>query len=55
MPGTVIIPRRTSQVGATHLMVSLTPADAPTHLIPGHAGVRAGVVGLAIKVLAVLI
>ena len=25
-------------------MVSLTPTDAPTHLLPGHAGVRAGVV-----------
>ena len=53
---TVIIkPWRTSQVGATHLMVSLTPADAPTHLLPRHAGVGAGVVGLATNVLAVLV
>ena len=57
MPGeTVIIPRRrTSQVGATHLMVSLTPAEALTHLLPGHAGVGAGVVGLLTNVLAVLV
>ena len=53
--GIVIILRRTSQVGATHLMVSLTPADAPTHLLPGHAGVGAGVVGLVTNVLAVLV
>ena len=46
---------RTSQVGATLLMVSLTPADAPTHLLPGHAGVGAGVVGPASNVLAVLV
>ena len=55
MPLTVYIPRRTSQVGSTHLMISLTPAEALTHLLPGHAGVRAGVVGLASKVLAVLV
>ena len=36
-------------------MVSLTPADSPTHLLPGHAGVGAGVVGLATNVLAVLV
>ena len=52
---TVTIPKRTSQVGATHLMVSLTPADAPTHLLPGHTGVGAGVVGLVTDVLAVLV
>ena len=46
---------RTSQVGAAHLMVSLTPAEAPTHLLPGHAGVGAGVVGLWTEVLAVLV
>ena len=46
---------RTSQVGATHLMVSLTLADTLTHLIPGHAGVMAGVVGLMTNVLAVLV
>ena len=51
----VIIPRRTSQIRATHLMVSLTPAEAPTHLLPGHAGVGAGIVGLASNVLAVLV
>ena len=56
MPGdTVIIRRRTSQFGATHLMVSLTLADAPTHLLPGHTGVGAGVVGLDTNVLAVLV
>ena len=52
---TSIILRRTSQVGSTHLMVSLTPADAPTHLLPGHAGVGAGVVGLLTNVLAVFV
>ena len=52
---TVCVLRRTSQVGATHLMVSLTPADAPTHLLPGHARVGAGVVGLLTNVLAVLV
>ena len=57
MPGviTVMLPRRTSQVGATNLMVSLTPADAQTHLVPGHAGVGAGVVGLASNVLAMFV
>ena len=53
--GTVIISRRTSQVGATLLMVSLTPAEAPTHLLPGHAGVGAGVVRLVTDVLTVLV
>ena len=52
---TITIRRRTFQVGATHLIVSLTPAEAPTHLLPGHAGVGAGVVGLATNVLAVLV
>ena len=33
-------------MGATHLMISLTMTDAPTHGLPGHAGVGAGVVGL---------
>ena len=47
--------RRTYQVGATHLMVSLTPAEALTHLLPGHAGVGAGVVGLVTNVYAVLV
>ena len=47
--------RRTSQVWATHLMVSLTPADAPTHLLPGYAGIGAGVVGLLTNVQAVLV
>ena len=42
-------------MGATHLKVSLTPADALTHLLPGHAGVGAGVVRLLTKVHAVLI
>ena len=46
---------RTSEVGATHLMVSLTPADAPAHVTQGHAGVRAGVVDLLTNVLAVLV
>ena len=36
-------------------MVSLTPADAPTHLLPGHAGVIAGVVGRVTNELAVLV
>ena len=36
-------------------MVSLTQAEAPTHLLPGHAGVGAGVVGLWTNVLAVLV
>ena len=57
MPGVffISIPRRTSQIRATHLMVSLTPAVTPTHLLPGHAGVGAGIVGLVTNVLAVLI
>ena len=45
----------TSQIGATHLMVFLTPADALTHLLPGHAGVGAGVAGPTTNVLAVLV
>ena len=52
---TVSIPRRTSQVRAAHLLVPLTPAEALTHFLPGHAGVIAGVVGLVTNVLAVLI
>ena len=46
---------RTSQIRAAHLMFSLTLTEAPTHLLPGHAGVGAGVVGLATNVLAVLV
>ena len=42
-------------MGTTHLMVSLTITDAPTHGLPGHAGVGAGVVGLATNVQAVLV
>ena len=42
-------------MGAAHLMVSLTMTDASTHGLPGHAGVGAGVVGLATNVLAVLV
>ena len=49
------IGRRTSQVGAAHLMVSLTPAETLTHLLPGHADVAAGVVGPETNVLAVLV
>ena len=45
--GTFIILGRTSQIGATRLIVSLTPADALTHVLPGYAGVGAGVVCLA--------
>ena len=52
---TIPIPRRTSEIGATHLSVSLTMTDAMTHGLPGHAGVWAGVVGLVTKVLTVLI
>ena len=37
--------RRTSEIGAAHLMVTLTMTDAPTHGLPGHADVGAGVVG----------
>ena len=55
MPATVIIPGRTSEIGAAHLMVSLTMTDAPTHGLPGHAGVGAGVVGLVTNVQAVLV
>ena len=36
-------------------MVTLTMTDAPTHGLPGHAGVGAGVVGLMADVLAVLV
>ena len=42
-------------MGAAHLMVSLTMTDAPTHGLPGHAGVGAGVVGLVTNVQAVLV
>ena len=53
--GVFIILGRTSQIWAAHLMISLTMADAPTHVLPGHAGVGAGVVGLVPNVLAVLV
>ena len=41
--------KRTSKIRATFLMVTITPADAPTHIPPAHAGVIAGVVGLVPK------
>ena len=51
----VTVISRTFQIGATRLSVSLTPADTLTHLLLGHAGVRAGVVGLETNVQAVLV
>ena len=33
---TIIILSWTSEIGAAHLMVSLTMTDAPTHGLPGH-------------------
>ena len=47
--------QRTSEIGVAHLMVTLTMTDAPTHGLPGHAGVGAGVVGLVTNVQAVLV
>ena len=59
MPGDIIIfvnfIGRTSQVGAAHMMISLTPAEAPTHLLPGHAGVGAGVLRHVANILTVLV
>ena len=52
---TIIIPRRTSEIWAAHLMVSLTMTDTPAHGLPVHAGVRAGVVGVLTNDQAVLI
>ena len=55
MVATFPIPWRTYEIGAAHLMVTLTVTDAPTHGLPGHAGVGASVVGLLTNVLAVLV
>ena len=52
---TINILWRTSEIGAAHLMVSLTVTEAPTHGLPVHAGVGAGVVGLLTNVQAVLV
>ena len=52
---TIIIPRRTSEIRAAHLMVSFTMTDAPAHGLPGHASVWAGVVRHGTKEQAVLI
>ena len=51
----LIILRRTSEIRATHLTVSLTIADTPAHGLPGHTGVGASVVGLGTNDQAVLI
>ena len=42
--------RRTSEMWAAHLMVSLTITYAPAHGLQGYAGVWAGVVGLVTNV-----
>ena len=51
----IMISRRTSEVWAAHLMVTLTPAHTLAHVPPGDTDVGAGVMGLATNILTVLI